>query len=256
MTVVSRATLQAAADVVKNETAAEANTATRVGGAMRDIVDSTVFTGDPASSTGSAAERGWVSYQASSDAVPARFVAKKSRGTAGVPDETQLGDGVAEFVARSVSVDPPNFTDVGILRFYQDANGGGTSYELQLHDATSLRTVESRAVGRFTTANATTTNTIGVALPAATLATITARWKGTDVAGNMVFLEQKAVYRRVASAAPTILGSVNNVFPVQKDDAACGTPALAVSGNNVVLTVTGKAATTYTWDVEVSWRLL
>jgi|SRR6478736_1210222 len=256
MTAVSRATLQASADVVKTETAANANTANRVGSVMRDTADSVVFPGDAALSTGSSAERGWVSYQFSSDAVPARFIAKKSRVVSGSPDETQNGDAIAEFVARSTGINPPSFDDVGILRFIQDANGGGTSYELQLHDATTLRKVETRTVGRYTTANATTANTLSIPLAANNLVSLFARWKGVDAAGNMVFLEQRAVYRRIASAAPTIWGSVNNVFAIQKDDAACGTPALAVVGNSVVMTVTGKASTTYTWDVELTWRLL
>src|SRR6185369_9280618 len=153
MTAISRATLQAEADVVKIETAPAANTATRVGGVLRDIADSVVFPGDPAVDTGSSSERGFVAYQASSDILGARFVAKKSRGSTGSPADLSVGDAIAEFVARPYQSSA--FVDAAVLGAYKFTAGSARArFAVSLHDGVSLQQVSNMVAVRGATADA------------------------------------------------------------------------------------------------------
>jgi hypothetical protein len=254
MTAVSRATLQAEANVVKNETASEANTAARVGGVLRDLADSTMFPGDPAVDTGSASERGFVAYQVSSDILGARFVAKKSRGSVGSPSDLAVGDAIAEFVARPYLSSA--FVDAAVFGAYKFTSGSARArYALSLHDGVSLQPVMNMVAVRGATADATATTALTLTMGHAdSIISLTVRWRGIDTAHNMVFRESSFVFRRINTAGPTQWGSTLDTFATLKDDAGCGTPGFAVSGNDILLQVTGKAATSYVWDIQATWR--
>jgi hypothetical protein len=60
--------------------------------------------------------------------------------------------------------------------------------------------------------------------------------------------ESTFVIRRVG-AGPVQWGSTNDVFPTTKDDAGWGALDFAISSNNLIIRVTGMAATSINWKV-------
>jgi hypothetical protein len=202
---------------------------------------------------GSAMDRGLIAYQFGADAVPGRIMGKKSRGTPAFPADMNAGDVIAEFVANGRLASA--FSDRGYLRTLNFDASGNAKFSLGLHDSVALREITNTLVTRIATTNATPTT--GLTVPMAnnnSIVSYAARWRGIDAANNMVLKEQTGVYRRIAAAAPTIFGTPGDVFPIAKDDAAVGTPGIVVSGNDLLVQVTGKAATNYTWDLEFTWR--
>lgn len=207
----------------------------------------------PYNDFGSAMDRGLIAYQASADINPARVMGKKSRGQPSFPVDMNALDVIAEFVANGrVS---GTFTDRSYLRTVNFDANGNAKFSLGLYDSVALREITNTLVTRIQTANATPVT--GLTVPMANNSSIlsyAARWRGIDGAGNMVFKEQTGAYRRIGAAAPVPFGTPGDVFPVTKDDALVGTPGIVVSGNNLLIQVTGKTATTYTWDLEFTWR--
>lgn len=205
--------------------------------------------------SGSNAERGLIAHQCSGDAVAPRVITKKSRGTPALPTDVTTGDVLSEVVAYGrVS---GSFSDRGVLRqTVHDANNV-TKFTLALNDSNALRDITNTIARRFTTPDATPTTALTIPMSNSnSIVSWAARWRGIDGTNNMIFLEQTGAHRRIGAAAPSVYGTVSSVFPILKDDAAAGTPAVVISGNNLIAQVTGKAATTYTWDVEFTWREL
>jgi hypothetical protein len=127
-------------------------------------------------------------------------------------------------------------------------------FELWLFDGISTKRITQTVVAGVLTTDATVTTALTLAMPASTLFSLAVRWHGRTAAGVESLRESSLVFRRVAAAAPTQLGTTADIFPTVKDDAAWGTPNVVVSGNNLLVQVTGKAATSITWDVEATWR--
>ena len=142
-------------------------------------------------------------------------------------------------------------TDVGSLRFV--ALGNGYALETWVHDGVALRKVNTRAPVQITTTDATVTTALSLPVPSSTAFACQARWHGR--AGTVsLFRESSFVVRRVGTATVTQWGSTLDTFAVTKDDATWGTPNLSVASTFLNLQVTGKAATTITWNVELNWR--
>ncbi len=160
---------------------------------------------------------------------------------------------VPDFVRQQVLTGV--LTDVGALRFTtRDITTGAQTLEVWAHDGVALRKLSSLTSQRLVTANATATTAFAIAIAASTTLSCVARWKGRDVAGNEALRESRFVVRRVASAAPAQWGSTVDNFASTKDDGTWGTPGFVFVSNTLALQVTGKAATSITWDVELTWR--
>jgi hypothetical protein len=207
--------------------------------------------------TSSGALRGLCHRQASADANGARVVLQKSRGTHASPSAHVGDDHLGSLVARGH--DGSAFYDAGIIRHVADADGGTSKrarVEVLTHDGNALVKLSTTVPARLVTTNATKTTALTIAIPSGSLVDVSARWHGRDGSGNEVYRTTNFVYRRLGAAAPAPWGTPNEVFPTLKDDAAWGTPAYEISGNNLLLTVTGKASTDITWDVEITYRVL
>lgn len=149
------------------------------------------------------------------------------------------------------------FTDTGKLTFtVRDVVTGRSRLEVWIHDGVSLNRISATSALRITTVDATVTTIATFAvLPSQTIS-LSARFHGRDSAGNEGLRESTYVFRRVVSANATQWGTTVDIFPYLKDDAAWGTPGLVLSTTNGLIQVTGKAATSITWDVELVWREL
>jgi hypothetical protein len=109
----------------------------------------------------------------------------------------------------------------------------------------------------FTTADATVTTALTLPVPSGKTLSIGVRWSGRLVSGtNQALRESTLVVRRVGAAAPVQWGTTNDVFPVLKDDGTWGNLDFSISGNDVLIRVTGKAATNIKWAVEAWVRTL
>lgn len=198
-------------------------------------------------------DRGLIAYQASADANPARLMGKKSRGTFALPSDMSAGDLIAEFIANGRLSGA--FSDRSYLRTSNFDVNGNAKFSLGLYDSVALREITNTLATRIQTANANPTTGLTITMANNnSILSYAARWRGIDTANKMVFMEQIGAYRRVAAGAPVVFGTPNDVFPITKDDAAVGTPGIVVSGNNLLIQVTGKALTNYTWDLEFTWR--
>jgi len=132
-----------------------------------------------------------------------------------------------------------------------------TRFALSLHDNVALRQIYNVVARRIGTTDATVTTAVTIPLANAdSIVLFSVLWRGIDAAHNMVLRESTFVLRRIDTAGPTQLGSTVDLIATVKDDAGVGTPSFAISGNNALLQVTGKASTNYTWDVEATWREL
>jgi len=99
------------------------------------------------------------------------------------------------------------------------------------------------------TTNATITTAITYTMSDNTIISIGARFVARQASSNnMLFREVTAVYKRVGGGAATLLGAQIDGVSVT-DDAAFST-TISTSTNDVLLRVTGKAATTINWEVE------
>ncbi len=100
------------------------------------------------------------------------------------------------------------------------------------------------------TTNATVTTVHTIPIAADSVVSFGVRWYGKQLAvSTFAMREATFVYRRVGSAGPTQWGSDVDQFALLKDDAGWGALDHAASSNNVILRVTGKAATTINWRV-------
>lgn len=184
------------------------------------------------------------------DAVAARFMGLKSRAGAA---QAAL-DALADFVAQGF--DGAAVYDAAFLRFVADQAGGTgkrTRIEAWAHDGNALRKITTTLLAVAATTDATVTTVLTIPIPTSTMMSFGVRWHGRDASNNEVLRESTFVVRRVGSASPVQFGTTNDGFATTKDDAAAGTPDFAFSSNNLILRVTGKAATNYTWDVEANW---
>jgi hypothetical protein len=107
--------------------------------------------------------------------------------------------------------------------------------------------------GNVATANATPTTVIAAAATLAdnTIAFIRLRVVGRIASPSTTTMayEVNLQYRRINGGAPASFGTQDTTINT-KDDAAWGTPSFSVSGNDIVVQVTGKAATTIRWYAE------
>lgn len=74
---------------------------------------------------------------------------------------------------------------------------------------------------------------------------------GTSTGGDVMYLSSKAVILRVTSGNITVVGSTT-VANVKSAGASAWVAAIAASGTNITITVTGAAATTINWGVSGS----
>ena len=106
------------------------------------------------------------------------------------------------------------------------------------------------------TTDATTTTVITIPMDADETCRFGVSWRGiVHGGGNEAAREALFTYRRVGAAAPAQWGTDNDSFGASGtyDDATWGAMDHAVSSNNVIIRVAGKAATTIDWDVAV-WK--
>jgi hypothetical protein len=163
-------------------------------------------------------------------------------------------DALAEFVARTFL--DPTWSDVGIFKFFKfTSNSLRAKLSTILHDGTSLAAVNNMVSGTAVTTDATVTTVLTIpVLNTNTTMYLRVRWRGIDGAGNVVFREASFAFKRGSTSALTQIGSTVDDFPVSKDDFGAGTPGFTTSTSFILLQVTGKAATTYNWNVDCSWR--
>lgn len=210
--------------------------------------------------TGSGAERGFISYQASADANGARFVGKKSRGSSGTPTAHAADDVLLDLVGRGH--DGSAFFSAGNVRIVADAAGGTSKrsrIETLIHDGTSVVTMSKTvAISPVTTAGATPTAIYTIQIPVNTTLSIGIRVSGKDASNNLVYQEWTRIVRRKGSAnASEFTTPAINILCQQRDDAGAGFPSDTLNATSLDILVTGKAATSYTWTgCEVSWREL
>ncbi len=156
---------------------------------------------------------------------------------------------VADGLAMFEGVTPPTVTVLGgVAQFVTDSNktpkfidsAGLTTTLAPFPDITEL----------LSTTNATVTSVSStVAIADNTIYTI-----GVRIVGRKASSTDCAIYEATASfvrtgAGPRQLGTTA-VGVNAKDDATWGTPAFTIVSNTVVMTVTGKAATSINWRVE------
>lgn len=101
------------------------------------------------------------------------------------------------------------------------------------------------------TTNATPLTLLTIPLPAAGNVVVQAFVVARDTAGNSKSFNVNAGGKSVASVA-TVLGAVTSLLSVGDAGAALWTATLIASGSDLVVQVTGAAATTIDWSTYVT----
>ncbi len=103
-----------------------------------------------------------------------------------------------------------------------------------------------------TTSDATVTTIYTYAMPASKTANITAGFVARRPSNGDGFgAKLDATYARIGTAAPALLGAISAPAPQASAGASGWTVSYAVSGNNILIQVTGQAAASIDWSVEV-----
>lgn len=105
---------------------------------------------------------------------------------------------------------------------------------------------ESISAGTVSTTDATTTTLVSVALSANTAYILRATVVGNETSDADRMSAYLAVTAYRAGAGAVIEGFTTSLH-MQKSDVSWGDATFDVSGNNLILTVTGKAATDIDW---------
>ena len=102
------------------------------------------------------------------------------------------------------------------------------------------------------TTNATPTNLLSYVQPNSSGAVIQVSLIAYDGSGNVKGWLLEAVTKRVADSL-SVIGSVQNLMTAQGDvGLATASATIVISGANVIVEVTGIAATTINWRVRVT----
>jgi hypothetical protein len=116
-----------------------------------------------------------------------------------------------------------------------------------VHPYNKLMAGNPRSYASVTTTDATTTTVLTIPIDANTTVSCGARWFGRIVAGNTQAMRESTFVIRRVGAGPVQWGSTNDVFSTTKDDAGWGALDFAISSNNLIIRVTGMAATSINW---------
>jgi hypothetical protein len=116
-----------------------------------------------------------------------------------------------------------------------------------VHPYNKLMAGNPRSYASVSTTDATVTTVLTIPVDSNTTVSFGARWFGRLNGGTTQAMRESTFVMRRIGAGPVQWGSTNDVFSTAKDDATWGALDFTVSGNDVIIRVTGKAATNIDW---------